>query len=126
MIVCPRLLDELDEVLHRPKFARFITSEQADVFLVLLRDQAEMDSDQVAVTELSRDPDDDYLIALARNIEADALVSGDKDLLELSDPPIRVLTPADALTQLDFEDGAALSPERRPQEGSTSNLVTTP
>lgn len=126
MIVCPRLLDELDEVLHRPKFARFITSEQVDVFLVLLRDQAEMHSDPVAVTELSRDPDDDYLIALARNIEADALVSGDKDLLELSDPPIRVLTPADALTQLDFEDGASLSPERRPQEGSTSNLVTTP
>ncbi len=105
LIVCPRLLDELGEVLHRPKFARFITSEQAEVFLVLLRDKAEMHADPVAVTELSRDPDDDYLIALARDTDADALISGDKDLLELSDPPIRVLTPADALAQIDLQDG---------------------
>jgi hypothetical protein len=42
---------------------------------------------------LSPDPDDDYLIALARIAEADYLVSGDRHLTAISDPIAPVLTP---------------------------------
>jgi predicted nucleic acid-binding protein len=53
---------------------------------VVLRDPP----DPVAVT---RDPNEDYLVALAVAAQADALISGDRDLTELEDPPVPVLTP---------------------------------
>jgi predicted nucleic acid-binding protein len=51
---------------------------------------------------LSPDPDDDYLVALARAGAADYLVSGDRHLLGMADPEPPVLTPRqfhDLLTQ---------------------------
>jgi hypothetical protein len=48
-----------------------------------------------------RDPNDAYLIALARQSGADALVSGDRDLAELDDPRPPVLTPAAVLDRWD-------------------------
>jgi predicted nucleic acid-binding protein len=42
---------------------------------------------------LSPDPDDDYLIALARIAKADYLVSGDRHLTAISNPIPPVLTP---------------------------------
>ncbi len=58
-------------------------------------------ADVAPAGSLSRDPDDDYLVALAQRENAKALVSGDSDLtaLKQNDPP--VLTPAQALTHLD-------------------------
>jgi predicted nucleic acid-binding protein len=38
--------------------------------------------DASSVEPLLRDPDDDYLVALARNSAAEAIVSGDKNLLD--------------------------------------------
>ncbi len=47
------------------------------------------------------DPDDDYLIALARAGGADYPVSGDRHLTELPDPDPPVLTPRQFLALLD-------------------------
>lgn len=91
VVVCPRLLDELSEVLHRPKFARFVCADEAAAFLVRLRDPADERPDPVDVAALSRDADD-YLVALAIESDAEVLVTGDRDLLELTDPPVRILT----------------------------------
>lgn len=49
---------------------------------------------------MSRDPDDDYLIALARTARADALVSGDADLTDLDLTDLPVLTPRQFLEDL--------------------------
>ena len=46
----------------------------------------------------TRDPKDDYLIALARTHDVDVVVSGDKDLPEWNEQRPPVMTPAD------FED----------------------
>ena len=48
---------------------------------------------------LSADPDDEYLVDLARAAEADVLVSGDAHLLELRDR-LPVMTPAEFLARL--------------------------
>jgi predicted nucleic acid-binding protein len=40
---------------------------------------------------VSRDPDDGYLVALAISVSADALVTGDADLLDVSDPPVQIV-----------------------------------
>jgi predicted nucleic acid-binding protein len=48
-----------------------------------------------------RDPRDDYLVALAVATHADAIVTGDHDLLELVEPPVSVLTPRALTERLD-------------------------
>ncbi|MHB1549246.1 MAG: hypothetical protein ACYCV5_06710 [Acidimicrobiales bacterium] len=56
-----------------------------------------------AAEAVSRDPADDYLIALARASTADRVISGDKDLVSLDDLEPPVLTPAQALARLRSE-----------------------
>lgn len=99
-IVCPRLMDELRRVLHRPKFRRYVSTDQVTTFLSELALSAQHREDPTQPPSVSRDPDDDYLVALARMARADALISGDADLtdLDLADP--RVLTPRQLLDEL--------------------------
>jgi hypothetical protein len=40
LVVCPLLLDELEDVLRRERFRRFITPEERDVLMALLRTEA--------------------------------------------------------------------------------------
>jgi predicted nucleic acid-binding protein len=53
-----------------------------------------------AAVALSRDPDDDYLLALAGFAEVDLLVSGDRDLTEILDPSLPIETPGQFLKRL--------------------------
>jgi putative PIN family toxin of toxin-antitoxin system len=100
LVVSPRLLAELTGVLLRDRFRRYASPEEvrelvADLAAVaiVLRDPP----DPVAVT---RDPNDDHLVALAVAAQADALISGDRDLTDLQDAPIPVLTPRTFLIRL--------------------------
>lgn len=101
LIVCPLLLDELDDVLSRDRFQRFITSDEREGLLALLRSDAATVADPDVIDPVTPDPDDDYLVALAQRENADALVSGDRDLTALKgiDPPVH--TPAEMLMRLD-------------------------
>mgnify|MGYP000450766491 FL=1 len=47
------------------------------------------------VIAISRDSDDDYILALAQRETADYVISGDKDLLVLQIPEISIITPAE-------------------------------
>lgn len=93
LVVSPLLLDELSRVLRRPKFRRYIGEDEVDVYLELFRRSAVLVGDPPATTDLTPDPGDDYLVALARSAKAQALVSGDRHLLgvDRAEPP--VLTP---------------------------------
>lgn len=100
LISSSALLDELAGVLARPKFRRFISAELAGEFIAGLAQDATIVDDPRDPPAASPDPDDDYLIALARVSGADYLVSGDRHLLDLekADPP--VLTPRQFLDLL--------------------------
>lgn len=93
LVASPKLLDELRDVLHRPKLRRWISMQLADEFIDGLAQDAMIAPDPPAPSGLSRDPDDDYLIALARAAHADYLASGDRDLLDLTDADPPVLSP---------------------------------
>ena len=93
LIVCPMLLAELRRVLAYPKVRRYLTEEQASRLLLAIENAALALPDPDQIPEVCRDPADDYLFALAGGF-ADVLVSGDKDILEATDPGVRVLTPA--------------------------------
>lgn len=85
LIVSPALLAELERTLDYPKLRRRISGDDRQGLLELLRHSATIvdDSAQQLVVLASRDPGDDYLLALAADQQA-ALVSGDKDLLALA------------------------------------------
>ena len=91
-LLCPHLIDELTEVLGRPKIARRVTEESAQRFLIDIVAAGHEVADPVDVTPLSRDPDDDYLLALATENAAELVVTGDADLLEVPAPSVPVLS----------------------------------
>jgi putative PIN family toxin of toxin-antitoxin system len=93
VVVSAKLLDELSRVLRREKFRRYVSLEEVDGYLQLLRADGTRAADPSFEPGLTPDPNDDYLVALAREAEADVLVSGDSDLTELPDPRPPVLTP---------------------------------
>lgn len=100
LIASPALLEELGDVLARPRFRRWVSIEVAAEFSDGLADDAVIVDDPPAQPGLSPDPDDDYLITLARATAADYLVSGDRHLLDLPDPDPPVLTPRQFLDLL--------------------------
>lgn len=100
LIVCPHLLEELRAVLRRPKFRRYLSVEQADRYVILIERIARHEPDPADPPRATRDPNDDYLVALARTAGAQALVSGDRDLLNADGLPIPVFTPRQTITRI--------------------------
>jgi len=95
-----KLIEELDRTLRRDRFRDYVALEDVTDLIDELRHRAEPADDQEHHAPVSRDPNDGYLIALALETDADALVSGDRDLTDLVGPPVRILTPRALLDQL--------------------------
>jgi putative PIN family toxin of toxin-antitoxin system len=97
------LLAELDEVLHRKKLAKAVenTGFSADQLLSHYRRLAYRVTARQLIKRISRDPDDDHVLACALAARADLIVSGDRDLLVLkSFREIPIVTAAEALRVL--------------------------
>ena len=107
LVVSPHLLEELEDVIHRDKFRQWVTVAEADRFLAEVARRAVVvaDAPQPWPT-VTRDPDDDYLVALARSVGADVIISGDPHLTGLTDLVPPVLRPADFLARLEAESRA--------------------
>ncbi len=100
LIVSPLLIVELREVLRRDKFRRYVTEAEADAYVELIRTEAVLRPDPAPSPEpLGADPDDEFLIDLARDASVDALVTGDAHLLDLR-AIIPAMTPAEFLETL--------------------------
>jgi putative PIN family toxin of toxin-antitoxin system len=97
LVLSPLLLEELEVVLRREKFRRYVDLDGVAAYLELLRRDAVIAADPKDPPPIRcADPDDDYLIALAHSQNA-VLVSGDTHLLDLAEmAPIE--TPAAFLT----------------------------
>mgnify|MGYP006392432779 CR=1 FL=1 len=92
---------ELVSRLDRPKFDRYREQEAWNLFLSELVELALWHEDTGTATGISRDPDDDKFLALAVTGQADAIISGDRDLLELAaHEGVPVLSPAQFLLHL--------------------------
>jgi len=86
---------EIHGVLYRKKFDRYLTNEQRESFLIALVQSAEL----VEITQkvdICRDPKDNMLLELSLSGQADAIVTGDSDLLVLNPfKQIAILQPKD-------------------------------
>lgn len=77
------LVQELMTVISRPKFTRFVSASQIKAFVQLLHERCRY-MDAKSVVRHSRDPKDDFLLALCRDSASDYLITGNKlDLLDL-------------------------------------------
>lgn len=97
LLVSEATLNELIEVLDRPKFDAYISSTDRREFIRLLGGVSRIVTVLRSV-KACRDPNDDKFLDVALAGEARAIITGDKDLLAL-DPfhGIRILTPAEFL-----------------------------
>lgn len=100
IIVCPTLVDELTEVLHRPKLAPYVTHDDATAFVDSIAGIAEMHNNPKARSGVVRDPADEYLVGLAIEANADLIATGDRDLHDASVTP-DVLGPRELLERID-------------------------
>jgi uncharacterized protein len=82
IVVCPEVLREVRKTLRKPYFEKRVSAEEARKAVARIERAAIGREDPKAVEEILRDPTDDYLVALAREAGAEAIVSGDKDLLD--------------------------------------------
>ena len=99
LVASELLLVELTRTLGYPKLRRRIPAEKAAAFINWVQGHATVAEDPPSPPAVSsRDPDDDYLLALAISRRA-YLVTGDQDLLVLSDD-LPILTPAQFAAKL--------------------------
>ena len=102
IVTSPALLEELEEVLTTrfefpPELVRAVKAELESLADVVVPDD---------VPAVSRDPDDDQVLAAAVAGDVEAIVTGDADLLVLEiHRGIRVLRPNDFVAELTSESG---------------------
>lgn len=96
MVASPKLVKELRGVLLREKFRRYATEQEAYRFVEAIERLAIVVQDPGDVARVSKDPNDDYLVALAVSVSG-ILVSGDQHLLDLDQLEPRVLRPREFL-----------------------------
>lgn len=93
LLMSAATMEELAQVLARPKFDPYVSIDERQRFLLLLGRIVEM----VPILhrlQACRDPADDKFLEVAVNGEADLLLSGDRDLLDLHPfRGINILTP---------------------------------
>ncbi|OLE96969.1 MAG: putative toxin-antitoxin system toxin component, PIN family [Cyanobacteria bacterium 13_1_20CM_4_61_6] len=75
-------MDELKNVLFRPKFDRYVSREDRALFLAHLDAAAEFVSIIQLVREC-RDPNDDKFLEVVLNGSADVIITGDEDLQKM-------------------------------------------
>jgi putative PIN family toxin of toxin-antitoxin system len=98
------LLTEIRATLHKPKLAKAVaaTDTTVDTILTDYRRLVTVVRATSLATAISRDPDDDWVIACAITARADVIVSGDDDLLVLKTVAGIAIRPvADLLRELE-------------------------
>jgi putative PIN family toxin of toxin-antitoxin system len=99
ILISTETLAELQTVMNRKKFDKYVTKEIRSEFISQIIQQSELIEIEEPIIAC-RDPKDDKFLEVAVNGKADYLITGDRDLLVLHPfRDIQILTPADFLTQ---------------------------
>lgn len=99
-----QLLDEINLVTQRPKLQKYFSSEKVRDLIEFLRGIGLLIEIQSRVF-ICRDAKDNYLLALARDSQADYLISGDGDLLILKNfEGTEILTYQDFIAKVNVTD----------------------
>jgi uncharacterized protein len=83
LVFSQELLDEFLTVAKRPKFRRFFSPADTEEILETIDQYADFVKVQTQI-DVCRDSKDNFLLSLAIDGQADFLLTGDKDLLDLN------------------------------------------
>ena len=103
LVTSPQLLCEITSVLKRPRLRKYLSIDEALRFVADLAAQTILLTDPPGPpAAVCRDPNDDYLVALATARHADAIVTGDPDLhaIDTEQLGIEILTPRQLVDRL--------------------------
>lgn len=97
VVVSEAVVNELDDMLRRPRLNKYIYEEERIRFLMMLLRESRLVRVNRTVTDC-RDPKDNKYLELALDSGASCILSGDKDLLVLHPyHGIPILTPREFL-----------------------------
>ncbi len=82
LVFSKELLDEFLEVAKRPKFRKYFSLTDIEEILETIDEYADFVTVKTKV-EMCRDPKDNFLLSLSIDGNADFLITGDDDLLDL-------------------------------------------
>ena len=82
IITSEKQIKEYLAKIYLPKFKKYFQTEDALAFIKYFTKRADLIEVKSAIS-LCRDPKDNYLLALAKDANANFLITGDKDLLVL-------------------------------------------
>ena len=82
LVVSAELIEEICDVFSRPKLAKYYSPENISMLVKYMKEFA-LSFELGYIPSRCRDPKDDYLLELALVSDADFLVTGDKDLLDM-------------------------------------------
>jgi len=82
--MCEELLTEIVNVARRDKIKKRVSEAELQQLLKIIDAFCEKTTIEHIAESIIRDPKDLYLLSLAETIDADYLVSGDKDLTDLN------------------------------------------
>ena len=77
------LIEEIKSTIEKPKLKKFFDARSIEEMLLAFKTYIDLVSVKSNV-QVCRDPNDDFLLALAKDGKANYLVTGDNDLLSLS------------------------------------------
>ena len=96
-VTSPLLLDELERTLFSPRIRRYLAWGEDEIaeFLATVRQAAEVTSPTRQIDVIRDDPADNRVLEAAVSAQADYIVSGDHDLLNLKTyEGVQIVTPA--------------------------------
>ena len=82
--ICDELLAEIVNVARRDKIRKRVSEAELQQLLKIIDAFCEKTTIEHIAESIIRDPKDLYLLSLAETIDADYIVSGDKDLTDLN------------------------------------------
>ena len=83
LVFSKELLNEFLDVVKRPKFRRFFSASDIENILETIDEYADFIEVKSKIKDC-RDPKDNFLLSLSVDGNADYLLTGDKDLLDLN------------------------------------------
>lgn len=102
-LISPSMFAELQAVLARPRLQSAMSADP-QALLEVVENDATFTAGTLSLAGVSRDPKDDIFLACAVEGNADYIVTGDADLLVLTEHEgIKILRPHDFLEELEAE-----------------------
>ncbi|MEI6409677.1 MAG: putative toxin-antitoxin system toxin component, PIN family [Bacteroidota bacterium] len=99
-----KLFTEIEEVAARPKFSKYLNAPLVSDFIQILRERVLIVETKSEV-HVCRDPNDDFLLAICLDGDAEYLISGDSDLLSIG-----LFSKTQILSLTEFEEILSIIP----------------